>query len=241
MSGDHFREIYRKHGKRYQALIEAEDADGNLLPALEQIVAFKGKRVLDVGSGTGRLPMILRGSGADIVALDLYRDMLDVGFANVLEFASGKIHDKFQSLGFLQADLREIPLVAGWADVVIAGWAIGHFVGWYGDDWEAQARHGLTAMQRAARPDGTLIILETMGTGVVEAGPPTPGLAAYYGWLEGLGFERRVVSTDYDFGSVERAAVLCKFFFGAELAAKVRSRGWSRVREWTGIWAKRSS
>ncbi len=93
-------------------------------------------------------------------------------------------------------------------------------------------------MGRAAKPGGTLIIMETMGTGVQQPAPPNPALADY-AWLENEhGFTRQVIATDYDFGSVDRAAELCGFFFGAELAARVRANGSSRVPEFTGIWRR---
>jgi hypothetical protein len=96
-------------------------------------------------------------------------------------------------------------------------------------------------MRRATKPDGTLIIMETMGTGSEQAAPPSQALADYYAWLEReQGFVRTVIATDYDFGSVERAAELCGFFFGAEMAEKVRARGWRRVPEWTGVFSRSS-
>jgi ubiquinone/menaquinone biosynthesis C-methylase UbiE len=142
-----------------------------------------------------------------------------------------------RSWPLLQADLRQLPLAGGWADVAIAGWAIGHFTGWF-TDWKAEASRALAEMQRATKPGGALIILETLGSGALEPAPPNATLAAYYQWLETeLGFTSRVVATDYDFGSVQRAADLCGFFFGEQFAERVRSNKWSRVPEFTGVWS----
>ncbi|HEY4718334.1 MAG TPA: hypothetical protein VIH14_04915, partial [Anaerolineales bacterium] len=103
----------------------------------------------------------------------------------------------------------------------------------------AQVERAMAEMHRATRAGGTLIILETLGTGVQEPAPPNAALAAYYHWLEReQGFSRRVVATDYDFGSVPRAAELCGFFFGEPLAARVKANGWQRVPEWTGVWSR---
>lgn len=232
MSEDHFIQVYRGHGREYHQLIAAEDVDGNLLPALQQIVSFKGKRVLDVGSGTGRIPLLLRRADCEIIAVDLFRDMLR-------EQAQQR-GSETKDWTLAQGDARWLPLRRRWADVVTAGWAIGHFTGWYGKDWKREASRALGEMARAAKPGGMLIILETMGTGVEDAAPPVPALADYYAWLESQGFARRVVSTDYAFDSVERAAELCGFFFGEEMAERVRKRGWSRVPEFTGIWARKA-
>jgi ubiquinone/menaquinone biosynthesis C-methylase UbiE len=228
LSNDHFIEIYKTRAAAYHALIAAEDADGNLLPALQALAPLSGKRVLDLGSGSGRIPLLLQGSNCEIVAVDLHHPML----------AEAKQRMSLETWGLVQADLRQLPITSGWADVSVAGWAIGHFTGWY-PDWKAEASRGLAEMERATRPGGALFILETLGTGVREPAAPNAGLAAYYAWLESKqGFTRQIVTTDYDFGSVERGAELCGFFFGQELAARVRANGWTRVPEWTGVWGR---
>jgi hypothetical protein len=96
-------------------------------------------------------------------------------------------------------------------------------------------------MRRVARPDGALVIFETMGTAVAEPAPPTAGLAEYYAWLEReIGFERRLIRTDFAFESVDAAAEACGFFFGEPYARLIREKRWARVPEWTGMWWRRS-
>ncbi len=242
---DHFIQIYKTKAAAYHALIAAEDVDGNLPKALKDIAPLAGKRVLDLGSGSGRIPLLLRGLNCEIVAVDLHHAML-VEQANQIKTLPSLRAERSRAFHgrnlphLLQADLRRLPLLRGWADVVTAGWAIGHFTGWYGPNWKTEAQFALAEMQRAAKRGGTLTIMETMGTGAQEPAPPNAALADYYAWLENEhGFTPQVISTDYDFGSTERAAELCGFFFGAEMAARVRANGWRRVSEFTGIWLKR--
>lgn len=228
---DHFRNVYTNKAAAYHALIAAEDADGNLLPALQAITPLAGTRVLDLGSGSGRIPLLLRGLDCHIVASDLH-------YAMLLEQRQQRslVNGHWP---LVQADGRQTPFASGWADVVTAGWAFGHLVGWYPDAWQQHAGRAIAEMQRTAKPGGTLIIMETLGTGVLQPAPPHAGLAAYYAWLENEhGFVRTTVATDYDFGSLERAVELCSFFFGEEMAERVRTNGWQRVPEFTGVWAK---
>lgn len=230
---DHFRNVYNNKAAAYHQLIAAEDADGNLLPALQAITPLAGARVLDLGSGSGRVPLLLSGLDCTIVASDLH-------YAMLLEQREQRslVNGRWP---LVQADGRQTPFASGWADVVTAGWAFGHLVGWYADAWQQQAGRAIAEMQRTAKPGGTLIIMETLGTGVLQPAPPHDGLAAYYAWLEDEhGFVRTTVATDYDFGSVARAVELCSFFFGEEMAARARANGWQRVPEFTGVWSKRS-
>ncbi|UYN90035.1 MAG: class I SAM-dependent methyltransferase [Anaerolineales bacterium] len=229
---DHFRNVYTNKAAAYHELIAAEDADGNLLPTLQAIAPLAGARVLDLGSGSGRIPLLLRGLGCKIIASDLHHAML-LEQKEQMRLVNG-------NWALVQADGRATSFARGWADMVTAGWAFGHLVGWYADAWQQHAGRAIAEMQRLAKPGGTLIIMETLGTGVLEPAPPHAGLAAYYAWLENEhGFVRTTVATDYDFGSVERAAELCSFFFGEELAERVRANDWRRVPEFTGVWSRR--
>lgn len=228
---DHFVKIYRRRAADYHRMVQPEDADGNLLPALEQVAPLNGRRILDLGSGTGRLPLLLDGLTAQVVALDLHTGML-----------REHLHQRELHSGgwpLLRADMHALPVTAGWADVVTAGWAIGHFVGWYGAEWPAQIDRVLKEMHRVVRPGGALIIIETLTTGSLTPAPPTKGLARYYHRLETTwGFSRQEIRTDYQFDSVDDAVARTEFFFGAELSAKVRANGWARLPEWTGVWGK---
>lgn len=242
---DHFRNVYTNKAAAYHELIAAEDADGNLRKALERAAPFAGARVLDLGSGSGRIPLLLRGLDCTIVASDLHYAMLveqrkQMQDASLRASASERSNPQV-NWHILQADGRATPFASGWADVVTAGWAFGHLVGWYPDAWQQHASRAIAEMRRTAKPGGTLIIMETLGTGVLEPGPPNDALASYYAWLENEhGFVRTTVATDYDFGSIDRAVELCSFFFGEEMAERVRANGWSRVPEFTGVWSNQT-
>lgn len=228
---DHFEEIYATRAAEYHRMIAVEDVDGNLLPALERIVPLAGKKVLDLGSGSGRVPLLVAGRAAQVLALDLSRAMLREQKAQ-----RDRVGGNWD---LVQADMRWLPVPDRWAEVVIAGWAIGHLRGWFDADWKQQIGYVLEEMHRAVASGGAVIILETMTTGSLKPSPPTRELAEYYQWLEeDWGFRREVIQTDYQFSSVEEAIAYTEFFFGAELAAAIRQHGWARLPEWTGVWGK---
>lgn len=230
---DHFIDIYTHRAAEYERMIAAEDVDGNLPAALQSLTDLSSQRFLDLGTGTGRLPRLLDGICAQIVGVDLHRAMLAQNSA-IRKAASG-------SWQLVQADMRRLPFPPAWAGVVAAGWSIGHLCAWYPRDWKAQVGRVLDEMHRLAIPGGWLVILETLGTGALEPAPPGPKLAGYYIWLEaGWGFQRRAFRTDYQFASPTEAAELTGFFFGPELAARIREQAWARLPEWTGMWVKQN-
>ena len=46
-----------------------------------------------------------------------------------------------------------------------------------------------------------------------------------------MGFRRQTIQTDYHFASVDEAVARTEFFFGPELAARIRELGWARLPE----------
>ena len=109
---DSFHHIYTHQAGAYHRMIQAEDADGHLLPALLRACPLAGARVLDLGSGTGRIPLLLAPLGPRLVALELQRAMLREQAAQMAQ-AGG-------SWALVQADMRRLPAPDGWADAAIA-------------------------------------------------------------------------------------------------------------------------
>jgi ubiquinone/menaquinone biosynthesis C-methylase UbiE len=230
---DRCRSVYAGDAEAYDRLISAEDCDQRLLPAIESIVTLAGSRVLDVGSGTGRLARLVAGRCASLVATEREPAMLRVARRHLNSMGASHA-------ACAVADARALPHSDASFDIVTAGWVFGHFTFWTADAWKENVSRAIAEMRRVARPGGMLMIFETMGTAVVEPAPPTPGLATYYRWLESdMGFERRLVQTDFRFESVDASAEACGFFFGKPYAAIIRENRWARVPEWTGMWWRR--
>jgi len=233
-TGVDFHRIYECHAGEYDALVTAEDCDGNLLPALQSIVPLAGAAVLEVGAGTGRVTRLLLAAGARVVASEPALAMVAVAQRHTAHLPAARCV-------LLGADVLALPVRVGWADVAIAGWALGHLRSWHAGTWRETIARALAEMDRALRPGGTLIVIETLGTGEERPRPPRPESAEYYAWLEDeQGMERLAIRTDYRFPDPEAAARATGFFFGGEFAARVRREGWSRIPECTGLWWRRT-
>ena len=228
---DHYTRIYSSQAAAYHQLISAEDVDGNLLPALQRIASLEHARLLDLGSGTGRIPLLVQPYTTRITALDLYRDMLNQ--------QSIQRSNTDAQWPLIQADMQQLPFRSTSFDIVTAGWAIGHFLSWYGLQAYSHITRVLNEMTRVAKPGGCLIILETLTTGGLTPAPPTKKLADYYTWLENEhGFTRQEIQTDYQFASLDAAVANTEFFFGPALSQNIRANNWTRLPEWTGLWSK---
>ncbi len=227
---DHFQEIYAKHADQYEAMVAREDYQGNILKALERIRPLAGLEVVEFGAGTGRLTLMLAPLVKSIRAFDASQHMLDITIAKLQRSGLNNWHVSV-------ADNRSLPVDDASADLSIEGWSFGHFVGWYPDTWREEIGKAVGEMKRVLRPGGTVIILETLGTGREAPQPPNDALAAYYAWLEvEHDFAPGFLRTDYKFESLEEAERLTRFFFGDELADQVIASNWVILPECTGIW-----
>ncbi len=228
---DHFTHIYTTRAADYHRMIAVEDVDGHLLPALERVTPLRGKRVLDLGSGTGRLPLLFGDQTSHMIGLDLHADMLRENRRQ-----RARVRGRWD---LVQGDMRALSFPTAWAEVITAGWAIGHLRSWFAGDWQTQIGRVLREMQRVTAPGGALIILETLTTGSLTPTPPSVGLAEYYAWLESeWGFTRQTISTDFRFAGVDEGVAYTEFFFGSDMADRIRANGWARLPEWTGVWGK---
>jgi ubiquinone/menaquinone biosynthesis C-methylase UbiE len=133
------------------------------------------------------------------------------------------------------ADHRELPLEDDSVDVVLSGWSLVYTAIWSPEPWEREVDRALAEMKRILRPSGTIIVLETMGTGHEQPNPPED-LLGYFAYLEASGFSSTWIRTDYSFRSLDEAEDMARFFFGDELAREVRERNWTILPECTGLW-----
>lgn len=232
-----FERIYAHHAREYDQLVSAEDCDQQLLPAIAALAPLSGAAVLEVGIGTGRIARQLVGRAAHLVGIDRSPAMLEVAREHLTRLTAAQPAVTAWELHVAEA--RDLAVPAGWADLAIAGWVFGHQRYWHPQSWKENIEQALTRMEKALKPQGKLVLIETLGTGRTEPRPPTPELAEYFDWLERAhGMNRVAIRTDYLFPSVEAAAAVTGFFFGADFADTVRREKWTRVPECTGLWWK---
>ncbi len=227
--------IYHHQADQYEKLVAREDYQGNLLRAIITILPLAGLDVLELGAGTGRVTRLLAPHVRNILALDNSLPMLEV--------AQGTINGSgLHNCKLAVADHRTLPVNHHLFDLAISGWSICYLVSPGAaepyPDWQEQVGAALREMERALRPGGVTMLIETFGTGFDKPHPPQH-LEDYFELLKNLGFSSTWVRTDYRFDSLEEAQELTRFFFGEELAQEVVEKEWVILPECTGVWWKK--
>ncbi|HDD56103.1 MAG TPA: class I SAM-dependent methyltransferase [Chloroflexi bacterium] len=224
---DH-KQAYQQEGEKYQRLIACEDYQGNLLPAIREVIRFDGLDVVDLGTGTGRLARLLGPAVRSVYAFDISAHMLGV---------AKEIFAEFPGYPWLAAaaEHQAIPLPQNSADLVLSGWSFCYLAVWAEKNGQAALLEGLREIKRVLRERGSLVLIETLGTGVKEPHPPEK-LLPYFNYLGELGFKRSWIRTDYKFHDREAARELVKFFFGEEMLINISQDEEPILPECTGIW-----
>ncbi|MFK7991267.1 MAG: class I SAM-dependent methyltransferase [Sandaracinaceae bacterium] len=212
--------------RAYDRLVRAEDCDENVRRVLASRLAPRGKHLVEVGAGTGRLTRTLLDLGASVHATERAAPMLELGRKNI----AGDVT-------WTECDARALPIEDDVAEGFVAGWVFGHFRLWMPDGWREEVGQAFAEARRVVQPGGTLVVFETLGTGV-ETPQHRPALEEFFSWLETeQGLTREVISTDYEFDSADAAAECLGGFFGEDMAARIRAKSWARVPEFTGVWS----
>lgn len=226
-------EIYEKHAYEYDELVRWEDYRENLPSKLNELFDFSSRTVVEFGAGTGRLTALYAEKAGRIHCFDRSTHMLEKAKTNLSRFAP--------KVSFELCDNNEIDSLQIKGDFVIEGWSFGHTVSDYGtlDETAAKADELISRSLDRLNKGGTAIFIETLGTDSEQPFAPSSALELYYRRLEeDYGFQKEIISTDYRFESVDQAADLCGFFFGAEAGEEIRRKGSNIIKEFTGLWHK---
>lgn len=222
-------EIYDKQAQAYEAMVSRQP---DLSELIHRVKPYEGLDVLDLGAGSGRLTMLLAADARSLICTDISQPMLDI--------LDDKCSEALDSRNWttMVADHRNLPVASSSVDLIVSGWSISYLADSSHEEWRENLELVMSELHRVLRPGGTILILETMGTGTETPNPPD-FLTGYYAQLEQqYGFSHQWIRTDYVFDTVEEALLHTGFFFGEELTDKIIANQWSTVPECAGVWWK---
>lgn len=222
-------EIYDKQAQAYEAMVSRQP---DLSELIHRVRPHEGLDVLDLGAGSGRLSMLLAADARSLICTDISQPMLDI--------LDDKCSEALVSRNWttMVADHRNLPVASSSVDLIVSGWSISYLADSSHEEWRENLELVMSELHRVLRPGGTILILETMGTGTETPNPPD-FLTGYYAQLEQqYGFSHQWIRTDYVFDTVEEALLHTGFFFGEELTGKIIANQWSTVPECAGVWWK---
>ncbi|GIQ67816.1 class I SAM-dependent methyltransferase [Xylanibacillus composti] len=218
--------IYLHEADTYDRMVSRQQ---DIIPAIAAIRPYGGLDVADIGAGTGRLSVPIARQARSLVALDASGAMLRVAEAKLAALGLRNWRTEVSSH-------FPLPLASDSIDMVVSGWSLSYSVNAHVPDGLANLDQAISEMKRVLRSNGTIILIETLGTGC-ETPHVYEFLQPYYTALaEQYGFSHTWLRTDYTFKDAQEAEELTRFFFGEALAGQVADEQLTRVPECAGIW-----
>ena len=229
-------DIYNHHADKYHELVSAEDCNENLVGFLRQKIDWNGKNVLEAGAGTGRVTGMYIEAANHAVCCDRSQHMLNFAKTNLVCYA--------RKIDYKIADNLQLPDLSRKADVFIEGWSFGHTVSDGKTAAEIRQRTGVL-IENASRnivSGGVMVIVESLGTNVEKAEPPTEKLSIFLNEFSSkYKFHKTVINTDYKFPTNEDAVRIMGFFFGEDRVPEIGARNSGVIPEWTGVWIRETA
>ncbi|MCP4540903.1 MAG: class I SAM-dependent methyltransferase [Chloroflexi bacterium] len=230
MNSNPWKTLYNEQSEEYAWMVQHEDYEHNLLPALNEIHPLENANVVDFGAGTGRITAQLVPLVKNVWAFDITPPMVQV--------ASKKLKQLDQSNWLVGVgDSRAIPVPAACADIAVEGWSIVQIMAWHMDTWREDVGQAIDEMMRVVRPGGAVILIETLGTGVTTPEPPERFVPVYDYFERERGFLSTWIRTDFCFASLAQARDVLEPLFGDAVEGKmIETDEGIVVPECTGIW-----
>jgi hypothetical protein len=225
------KEIYKKYAVNYDELVLAEDYKKNLNEFFNNEIIWDNKIIYEAGIGTGRVTSIYIDKVKYCYGFDRENHMLKK-CANNLSNYLYKLNLEICE----NTDLSKIPETA---DVFIEGWSFMHSITENKNDYKSVFDDIYHRICELLKKDGKIILIESLGTNVIEPTIPNIVFENFYLLLENeYGFKKNVIKTDYQFPDFKEADRIMSFFFGDWISSDIMNNKKTIIPEFTGIWVK---
>ena len=122
--------------------------------AIQELLVLKGKKVLEVGSGTGRITFNLAKSARSVMAVDKVPEFLS--------YIQQKAHkEKVHNIHFFASDVQEIEKLDQTFDIIVSSWTMLHY--------QKDPPSIVKKLYGLLKPKGVLLVIEAFpGSEYVE-------------------------------------------------------------------------
>lgn len=108
---------------------------------------------------------------------------------------------------------------------------------WHLDNWRNEVGQAMAEMVRMVRPGGTIILIETLGTGAMRPDPPKLHTTIHDYFERERNFSSTWIRTDFRFVSRAEAIEIMEPIFGKAIIDKlIETNQGVILPECTGIW-----
>lgn len=144
--------VYNKIAKKYSEVFDIDFSDSSYLDEFLSYI-HTGKRILDLGCGTGRITAYYGGKGFDVVGVDLSREMLDIA------------RKKYPKIDFRLDDIRKINFLENKFDAISFSYSFFHLE-------EKDVLSVLDKINKILKSNGVLFLVLQEGKGEVMVEEP---------------------------------------------------------------------
>ena len=196
--------VFRNHAEIYDSFSRAEDKGNKLLERLSSLATCRGRRILEIGCGTGKYIELIAPESQSYIAVDSSRRMI--------EFARKRC-ERIGGTRFIHCEAGTLPIKSSSIDVVFASWVISGIV-----PWQARERV-VNESLRVLKPDGHIWLFENDSGGEFMDMRDPAGAnwdKENVEWLMkrcGFSIVDRI-QTEFRFPSVEKAKEILGFIMG---------------------------
>ncbi len=212
-------QVYREQPEVFRAFEDAEDPDGIAAERLRSLAGTDGRRVLELGCGTGWLTRRLAPGAAAYLALDASASMLG------MHERGGEAGGRRQ---LLRGRAERLPLAGVSVDRVVASWLL--------LDLRPDLRRAAAdEARRVLAPGGELWVIENVGTGEFQqlrdlVDDRDDGLGEARPLVDELGLElRAVVPSELRFGDTGTARQVLGAILGEAVGTELERAPRARV------------
>jgi ubiquinone/menaquinone biosynthesis C-methylase UbiE len=215
--------IYHENALIYDLFSRAEDARGCVAEYLAE--ELRGKRVLDIGCGTGKYLTVIAPIAKQYIGIDCSKEQLKIAKTKA---------EQFSNTSLIQGYAQQTGLCQGRIDAVLSAWVLESI-----RNVPMQDRI-LAEMNRVLRNQGAIYVVENSGESefedIIRRTPDISTTKENQTWLLYHGFEQvKRFESYFLFDSAEQARMVFSTIWDQTIASRIKDR---RINQNINIYKK---